>query len=152
MNLDFYATDDLESVAQHESAKGAAAAASPTGPASSSVDSADDPEVHPSNLEPANTSASGLNYTPTVDDIGEQSTRQPHFAVLKTPDSDDMTTDHDTKRPASPQHDDVDPPNAYYRDIDFKVAQQSERNKRVLLSRLCEAAPRGRLSLVRCLS
>lgn len=43
----------------------------------------------------------------------------------------------------------VEQANTYMRDVDFEVALLTQRNKRVLLSRLQEVAPRGRLSLVR---
>ena len=44
-----------------------------------------------------------------------------------------------------------DPPNFYHRDMEFEVQLLSLRNKRVLLARLSEVVPRGRLSLVRVL-
>ena len=43
----------------------------------------------------------------------------------------------------------VDPPNFYHSDMDFEVQLLSLRNKRVLMSRLAEVVPRGRLSMVR---
>jgi len=54
--------------------------------------------------------------------------------------------------PASLQPvDPPDPPNFYHRDMDFEVQLISLRNKRVLMARLVEVVPRGRLSLVRSL-
>jgi len=42
-----------------------------------------------------------------------------------------------------------DPPNFYQRDMEFEVQLLSLRNKRVLIARLNEVVPRGRLSMVR---
>jgi hypothetical protein len=50
---------------------------------------------------------------------------------------------------ASPLEDDVDPPNSYHRDMEIEAARLLQRNKRVLISRLSETSPRGKLSLVR---
>jgi hypothetical protein len=47
---------------------------------------------------------------------------------------------------AQPQH--LDAANTYHRDMDFEVTLLRHRNKRVLMSRLQEVSPRGRLSLV----
>ena len=47
------------------------------------------------------------------------------------------------------QVDPPDPPNFYHRDMGFEVQLISLRNKRVLMARLVEVVPRGRLSLVR---
>ena len=41
-----------------------------------------------------------------------------------------------------------DPPNFYHRDMEFEVQLLSLRNKRVLMARLNEVVPRGRLSMV----
>lgn len=61
----------------------------------------------------------------------------------------EMTTDRESRKSASPQNEDVVAPNTFRRDMDFEVALLSQRNKRVLISRLEEVLPRGRLSLVR---
>jgi hypothetical protein len=50
---------------------------------------------------------------------------------------------------ASPLEDDIDPPNSYHRDMEIEAARLLQRNKRVLISRLSETSPRGKLSLVR---
>lgn len=43
----------------------------------------------------------------------------------------------------------VDTPFMYHRRMEFEAAMLSQRNKELLLSKLVEVAPRGRLSLVR---
>jgi hypothetical protein len=50
---------------------------------------------------------------------------------------------------ASPLEDDIDPPNSYHWDMEIEAARLLQRNKRVLISRLSETSPRGKLSLVR---
>lgn len=41
------------------------------------------------------------------------------------------------------------PPNTYHMEMELEAARLSQRNKRVLITRLVEASPRGKLSLVR---
>lgn len=55
------------------------------------------------------------------------------------------SSQEDTSRETEP----LDPPNFYHRDMEFEVQLLSLRNKRVLMARLNEVVPRGRLSMVR---
>jgi hypothetical protein len=83
----------------------------------------------------------------TVDDEEKpRATSGGAFSHRRNPihDSSSDTTDEEGTRP---QH--LEAANTYRRDMDFEVTLLRHRNKRVLMSRLQEVSPRGRLSLVR---
>lgn len=176
MNHDENATAaEMEPASRRALPKANTAAASATGPFSSSEAYADS-EMSNSDVGSTGTDASESISTRNNNNdevIDEQASRHPHNTERKAPATDigafstsrnpsplrsdseqqideEITADRESKQSASPQHaDDVDPVNTYRQDMDFEVALQSQRNKRVLLSRLGEVAPRGRLSIVR---
>lgn len=86
----------------------------------------------------------------TIDSRSQNETlpRPSAFAKRRNSEHEESNSQQGDETKSTPQHHGVEA-NTYQRDMDFEVALLTQRNRRVLLSRLQEVAPRGRLSLVR---